>query len=216
MDAALDSIKTKVDYLNAAEGVRFAANVLRIWEWGEDFRHDLDDLSLEPQERLAASLSNLQLGQLRFSERDNWGRCKLDASETAWEGVHDWHVIGESELADTTAILLNVHTGETVLYDADAWDWDLRDNFIIVKESLAAFVDDVVLGPEYERLYYQNLAELAYILKVDAEAFPGIEADPWHHLLKEMRADLFDGSDVDRNRRRDLNARIEAYFNDDE
>ncbi|THV40791.1 hypothetical protein [Glycomyces buryatensis] len=221
MNAELESIKTKVDYLLAADGVRFAANVLRIWEHGEEFRRELDtehfkDLSLEPQERLAAALAGRQLGQLRFSGREHWGRWKLDESETEWQGEHDWHVIGESELADTTAILLHAQTGETVFYDADAWDWNLRDNFIIVKDSLAAFIDEVVLGPEYERLYYQNLVELASILEVDAEEFPGIEGDPWHHLLREMRADLFDGAQVDRGRRRELNRRIEAYFADDD
>jgi hypothetical protein len=212
----LESIKTKVDYLNAADGVRFAANVLRVWEWGEDFRRDLDDLSLEPQERLAASLANLQLGQLRFFKREDWGRWELDESETEWEGEHDWHVIGESEMADSTAILLNVHSGETVFYDHNAWDFNLQDNFILVKESLAAFVDDVVLGPEYERIYYQNNEEITQILEVGGEEFPGVEGDPWHHLLREMRADLFDGPAVDRGRRQELNRRIEAYFADDE
>lgn len=216
MSADLESIEAKVDYLNAADGVRFAANVLRVWERGEDLRRGLDDQSLEPRERLAAALSNLQLGQLRFNKREDWGWWELDESETEWEGEHDWHVIGGSELAGSTAILLNAHTGETVFYDHNAWDWDLQDNFIIVKDSLAAFVDEVVLGPDYERLYYQNREELAYILKVDADEFPGIEGDPWHHLLREMRADLFDGPAVDRDRRRELNRRIEAYFSDED
>jgi hypothetical protein len=216
MSADLESIKAKVDYLNAADGVRFAANVLRVWEWGEDLRQSLDDQSLELRERLAAALSNLQLGQLRFNKREDWGWWELDESETEWEGEHDWHVIGASELADTTAILLNAHTGETVLYDADAWDWNLTDNFIIVKDSLASFVDEVVLGPDYERLYYQNQEELAYILKVDADEFPGIEGDPWYHLIREMQADRFDGPAVDRSKRLELNRRIEAYFAGDE
>jgi hypothetical protein len=212
----LESIKTKVDYLNAADGVRFAANVLRVWEWGEDFRRDLDDLGLEPQERLAASLANLQLGQLRFFKREDWGRWELDESETEWEGEHDWHVIGESAMADSTAILLNVHSGETVFYDHNAWDFNLQDNFILVKDSLASFVDDVVLGPEYERIYYQSNGEITQILEVGGEEFPGVEGDPWLHLLREMRADLFDGPAVDRGRRLELNRRIEAYFADDE
>jgi hypothetical protein len=214
MRTDLASIKAKLDYLNAERDVRFAANVLRIWEFGDTFREALGDTSLEPQERLATALSNRQLGQLWFYKREDWGFWELDESETAWEGEHDWHVIGESALADTSAILLNAHTGETVFYDGDAWGWDIEDNFIVVKDSLASFVDDVALGPEYERLYYQSLAALGSILKVGGDDFPGVQADPWYHLVHEMEADLFAGPAVDRGKRRELNRRIEAYFAD--
>jgi hypothetical protein len=216
VNTALESIKAKIDYLRTRDDIRFAANVLRRWENPRALREALDDTSLEPQERLLAALAGGQLGQLRFYTPANRTTWELDESETAWEGEHDWLVIGESDLARTTAVLVNVHTGETVLYDADAWDWDLQDNFITVKDSLGAFVDEVALGPEYERLYYQNLVELAAVLKMDAEEFPGVEADPWYHLLREMRADLFDGPAVDRDRRRQLNRRIEAYFADED
>lgn len=217
MNADLEQIKTKVDYLLTVDDIRFAANVLRIWEWGEDFRQDLDDLSLEPQERLAVSLSNLQLGQLWFYSRDDWGRWELDESETEWTGEHDWHVIGEASLATTTAVLLNVHSGETVFYDSDARDSGIQDNFIVVKESLGAFVNDVALGSGYRRLYYPNWYRSLWDpgVSVDLE-FPSIYGDPWYHLLREMRADLFGGPPVPRSRRQKVNRRIEAYFADDD
>lgn len=216
MDAKLESIKAKIDYLRTRGDIRFAANVLRHWEDPATLREALDDTSPEPQDRLLAALAGHQLGQLLFypaASRQTW---ELDESETAWEGEHDWLVIGESALARTTAILVNAHTGETVLYDSDAWDWDIEDNFIVVKDSLASFIDEIALGPEYERLYYQNLVELAVVLKMDADEFPGIEADPWYHLLREMRADLFNGPAVDRGKRQALNRNIGAYFGDDE
>jgi hypothetical protein len=217
VNAELEQIKTKLGYLLTVDDVRFAANVLRVWEFGEEFREALDDLSLEPQDRLAAAVAGRQLGQLRFSEREDWGRWELDESETAWEGEHDWHVIGESELADTTAVLLNARTGEAVFYDHDARDWNLRDNFIIVKDSLAAFVDDVALGSDYRRLYHPGW----HFSLWDSEAavdleFPGIYGDPWYHLLREMRADLFGGPPVPRSRRQSVNRRIEAHFADDD
>jgi hypothetical protein len=216
VNAELDSIKAKIDYLRTRDDIRFAANVLRRWEDPAALRDALDDTPPESQSRLLAALADQQLGQLWFYPAPNPQIWRMDESETEWQGEHDWIVVGESALATTTAILVNAHTGETVLYDSDAWDWNLMDNFIFVKDSLASFVDEVALGPEYERLYYQNLVELAVILKMDADEFPGIEADPWHHLLREMQADLCNGPAVDREQHRELNRRIEAYFADDE
>lgn len=217
MDADFEQIKTKADYLNAADDVRFAANVLRIWEYGDQFREELDDLSLEPQDRLVAALADRQLGQLRFSRREDWGRWELDESETEWTGEHDWHVIGASELADTTAILLNVHSGEAVLYDHEARDYGIQDNFIIVKESLAAFANDVALGSDYRRLYHPRWYFSLWDWGADVDLeFPGIYGDPWYHLLREMRADLFGGPPVPRSRRQKVNRRIEAYFAGDD
>jgi hypothetical protein len=217
MNANLEQIKTKVDYLLTVDDIRFAANVLRIWEYGEEFRAALDDRALEPQDRLAAALADRQLGQLRFSKQEDWGFWELDESETAWTGRHEWHVIGASELSDTTAILLNAHSGETVFYDHDAMDYGIQDNFIVVKESLAAFVDDVALGSDYRRLYYPRwyFSLWDWGEAVDLE-FPSIYGDPWYHLLREMRADLFDGPPVPRSRRQQVNRRIEAYFADED
>lgn len=216
MNGDLDAVKAKIDYLLDRDDIRFAANVPRHWEAPNELRAALDDTGLEPQDRLLAALAEHQLGQLRFYRPEDRSTWQLDESETEWEGEHDWLVIGESELAGTTAVLVNAHTGETVFYDSDAWDWEIEDNFIIVKDSLAAFVDEVALGPEYERLYYQNLVELAAILKMDPDEFPGVEGDPWYHLLREMRADLYDEPAVPHDRREALNHRIQAYFTDDE
>jgi hypothetical protein len=217
MDQDLERIKTKFDYLLTVDDIAFAANVLRTWERGEEFREALDDASLEPQDRLIAALADRQLGQLRFSRREDWGQWQLDESETSWTGEHDWHVIGESELADTSAILLNARSGEAVLYDHDARDFDLHDNFIVVKPSLAAFVDDVALGSDYRRLYYPgwHFSLWDWGEPVDLE-FPSIYGDPWYHLLREMRADLFGGPPVPRSRRQKVNRRIEAYFADED
>lgn len=211
----LANIKSKVDYLVSRDDVVLPQNVIADWIPG-GLREPLDDESRPVQDRLLAALADRHLGQLTFFGPDDRYERLVDESETSWEGEHDWIVIGESEIATTTAILLHAKTGETVFYDSDAWDFELKDNFIIVKDSLAAFVDEVALDLEYRRIYYQNWLELWSVFETEDLDFPGIYGDPWYHLLREMRADLFGGQAVSRSRRAELLRRIDEYFSDDE
>lgn len=215
MNEYLERIKVKTEYLAARDDVVLPQNILVDWD-SSGLREPLDDQSRSPQERVLAAVADRHLGQLFFYPVDAHHRVTLDESETSWEGEHDWIVIGESELATTTALFMHAQTGETVLYDSDAWDWELKDNFIIVKDSLEAFVDEVALGAEYRRLYYQNWVELWGVFETQDLDFPGIYGDPWYHLLREMRADLFGGQAVSRSRRAELLRRIDEYFRDDE
>ncbi|MDN3241136.1 hypothetical protein [Glycomyces tritici] len=209
MSTDFEQIKAKIDYLLSRDDIAFPPNVY--WDWKtEGLREPLSDERLTPRERLLAVCDDLRMGQLWFYGADRRRKRLVDESETEWSGEHDWIIIGESALAETTAILLHAQTGEVAFYDADAWDWNLRDNFVFVKESLAAFVDEVALGLDYELLYYQNLEELAEVLGFEDDEFPGIEADPWYHLLREMRADLFGDAAVPRDRRQELLRRLEA------
>ncbi|MEU5876250.1 hypothetical protein [Spirillospora sp. NPDC047279] len=209
----LGRITAKIDYLLSRDDVVHPPNVIADWD-AEGLREPLSDERLTPDERLLGSIAGRHMGQLDFyAAKDRYERL-VDDSETEWEGEHDWICVGESELATTTAVLLHARTGETVLYDSDAWDWGPWDNFILVKESFAAFVDDVVLGLDYRRLYYQNWVELTAVLDSEDLEFPGIYGDPWYLLLREMHADLFGGQPVSRSRRKELVRRIEKYFED--
>lgn len=215
MNDHLERIKVKVDYVLARDNVALPQNVLADWDPG-GLREPLDDESRVPQDRLLAALADRHLGQLTFYGPDGRYERLVDDSETSWSGGHDWICIGESELATTSAILLHAGTGATVFYDYDAWDWELKDNFIVVKDSLAAFVDEVALGRDYRHLYYQNWAELWSIFDSDDLEFPGIYGDPWYHLIREMQADLFGGQAVSKSRGAELNRRIDDYQSDDE
>ncbi|RRS01754.1 hypothetical protein [Glycomyces terrestris] len=216
MSTDLARIRRKVDYLLARDDVAFARNVLADWE-PDGLREALADEAAPPADRLLNAVAGRRFGQLWFyPEADRHDRL-VDESETRWQGDHaKWTCVGESALATTTAILLHAETGAAVLYDSDAWDWDLQDNFVIVRDSLAAFVDEVALDLDYRRLYYQNWTELAVVTHSDDLEFPGIYGDPWYHLVREMRADLFGGQAVSRSRRAELLRRIDEYFSDDE
>ncbi|MEU5870438.1 hypothetical protein AB0A73_02640 [Glycomyces sp. NPDC047369] len=215
MSDHLANLKAKTAYLAARDDVVLPQNVIADWNPG-GLREPLDDERLTVQDRLLGVLGDRHLGQLTFYAPSDRYPLNPDDSETSWQGEHDWICIGESEIATTTALLLHAQTGETVLYDSDAWDFEFKDNFIIVKESLAAFVDEVALGPEYRRIYYQNWAELWGLFETEDLDFPGIYGDPWYHLLREMRADLYGGPPVSRARRVELLRRIDEYFSDDE
>lgn len=213
MNTDFGRIRAKVDYLLARDDVALPPNVRVEWD-PEGLGDPLADQRREPADRLLEALADRHLGQLVFfGEGDRYERL-VDESETAWAGGHDWVCIGESELATTTALLLHARTGAVVLYDSDAWDWELKDNFILVKDSLTAFVDEVALGTDYRRLYYQNWAELAAVMESDDLEFPGVYRDPWYHLLREMQADLFGGQAVAGSRRRELLRRIEEHHED--
>ncbi|MBE1532464.1 hypothetical protein [Actinomadura algeriensis] len=212
MRTDFDQIRAKVDYLLARDDMANPANVREKWVANDGFREPLSSNPPQQTDHLLDALADRHLGQLIFYSAANRSEWSVDESETEWEGEDDWICIGQSGLATTTAILLHSQTGETVLYDSDAWDWELWDNFILLKDSLAAFVNDVALGHDYRRLYYQNWVELSVVLRSDDLEFPGIYGDPWYHLLREMQADLFGGQPVSRTRRKELLRRIDEYF----
>ena len=213
MNTDFEQIRAKIDYILARDDVASPRNVREDWA-ADGLTEPLPENPPDPAAHLLDAFAGRHTGQLIFLRADERYAFTVDESETEWEGEDAWRCVGESALATTTAVLLNTRTGETVLYDSDAWDWDLQDNFILIKDSFVSFVNDVVLGHEYRRLYYQNWVELTQVLESADLDFPGIYGDPWYHLLREMQADLFGGQPVSRTRRKELLRRIDEYFED--
>ncbi|THV29058.1 SUKH-4 family immunity protein [Glycomyces paridis] len=210
MNPDFTRIRAKFDHLLSRDDIALPASVYERWD-PQGLREALEDESRAPADRLLDALAGRTMGVLRFRTAAERYELVLDEFETGYPTDQSWICIGESEMATTTAILVHSRTGETALYDSDAWDWGFPNTLVLVKDSIDAFVDQVVLGSDYRLLYYQNWVEQMAVVDLDDLEFPGVYCDPWYLYLRELRADRFGGQAVPRSRRAELLHRIDAY-----